>query len=303
MDTILTVFTDNILPIFIVAGFGVALRLIWRVDPKPLSHAVFYVLSPCLLFSSLVNSPMSAAQLASLAAFAFANVIVMGMIGYGVGRLLRLPKEAIIIVVMAAMFSNNGNYGLSLNQLRHGDIGLTTAIPYFVISAGLMYTVGVIITSSGKQPWPVALAGLLKLPIFYALLAAVLVFFTGYEIPAALNNGITITGNGAIPLMLVILGMQMADIRRFDEINVALPAVIVRVLIGPLVALGIATALGLDGLNRSVSITQAALPVAVSTIIITTQFDVMPKAMTTTVVLSTLLSPVLMTAVIQLMAL
>jgi predicted permease len=103
--------------------------------------------------------------------------------------------------------------------------------------------------------------------------------------------------------MIIVLGMQMADVRDFADIRIALPAIGIRLIIAPLVAIGLTLLFGFEGLTRSVSIIEMATPVAVATIIVTTEFNLLPKAMTTAVVLSTLLSPITLVAFIQLFGL
>ena len=263
----------------------------------------FYIFAPALLFSLLVESEMEAGELARLSAFSAAAILGMGVVGFGFGRMLNLNRKQTIILMLAAMFGNVGNMGLPLNQLRYGEAGLARAAPYFVMSGMLVYTVGVIITSLGTQPWRKAIVGLTRLPILYALITGLLITVTGYQLPAPILDSVRIAGQGSIPVMLIVLGMQIADVKQIDEIRVALPAVALRLLVAPLVAVGLLTLFQIDGLNYSVSLLQSSTPVAVATIIITTEYDVLPKAMTTTVVLSTLLSPLTLVALIQIFSL
>jgi hypothetical protein len=83
----------------------------------------------------------------------------------------------------------------------------------------------------------------------------------------------------------------------------ALPTVSLRLVIGPLMAVGIAILLGLEGLGRSTSIIEASMPPAVFTTILATEFDLQPTAVTGIVVLSTLLSPLTVAATITLLGL
>ena len=78
MSSVAAVFTQNILPIFIVAGFGFALQRWVGLDKRTLSRAVFYCLSPCLVFSSLVNSQLPGDELLDLAGYTVATVAAMG---------------------------------------------------------------------------------------------------------------------------------------------------------------------------------------------------------------------------------
>lgn len=303
MSDVFAVFTENILPILIVAGFGFALRRFVGLEKQPIARLTFFVFSPCLLFSKLVGSTIPAGELVRLAGFALVSLLAMGAIAAGFGRILRFNRQQTIVLVLAAMFGNVGNFGLSLNELRYGSDGLAAAIPYYTVEAMLVWTVGVLIASMGESSFTDSLKGLFKLPAIYAVVAALVVTATAITVPEPLFASIDIAGRGAIPVMLVILGMQMADVKQLDDIRLAVPAVGLRLLIGPLVGLALIPLFQIQGLNYSASMLQSSVPVAVATIVLATEYNVLPRAMTTTVVLSTLLAPFTLVTVIQLLGL
>ncbi|GAB4277544.1 MAG: AEC family transporter [Candidatus Promineifilaceae bacterium] len=303
MATVFLVLVQNILPIFIVAAFGFMLRRWVGVDKKALSTAVLYCFSPALVFSSLVNSRLPGEELLELAAFTLISVTVMAAIGWVLSRLLRLGRAQTMALMLVLMFVNGGNYGLTLNNLRYGSDGLARAVVYYTTSTLVLYTVGLLMASMGRLSWRESSVRLLRLPPLYAAVAAVFVYTTGVVVPAPLMRAVEIAGAGAIPVMLFVLGMQMADLQGVSELKLALPAVGVRLLVGPLVGLGVATLLGLSGLGRATSIIEASMPTAVFTIILATEFDLQPTAVTTVVVLSNLLSPLTVASVITLLGL
>ena len=303
MSEISAVLFENMGPIFIVVLFGYLLKKRSDVDKKALTRVVFYIFSPCLLFSGIVASDLVSAEFNQIMFYSITVMLLMGGIGFVIGRMLGFNRTEVGVIVMAAMFTNGGNFGLPLNQLRYGDPGLARAIIFFFCSGILMYTIGVLIVSSGKKSLADALRGLARLPIIYAVFLGLLIKVTGVQLPVALLKGLDIAGDGAIPIMLAVLGMQLADITNLAEVRIAIPATLIRLIIGPIVAVAMAELIGLQDLGRSVSILQASMPVAVATTVLATEFDVMPEAMTTTVVLSTLLSPITLVAIIQILGL
>jgi predicted permease len=201
------------------------------------------------------------------------------------------------------MFVNGGNYGLTLNRLRYGDEGLARAMVYYVTSTLVLYTVGVFLASMGKLSWRQTLAKLGRLPVVYAAVLAVLVYRFSIPVPAPLMRGIEVAGAGAIPVMLLVLGMQMADLQGQLNLRLAIPAVILRLLLGPIVAVLLATLLNLQGLSRPTAIIEASMPPAVITIILATEFDLQATAVTSIVVIATLLSPLTLALTINLLGL
>ncbi len=303
MNDILDVFLQNILPIFIVAAIGFVLRRSLGIDKQTLSKLTFYAFSPALVFSSLVNSQIPSNEMVQLAAYALSVTLVMGVIALLASRILRLSRIDTMALLLVVMFVNGGNYGLTLNRLRYGEAGLARAIVFFVVSTILVFTVGVFIASMGKASWQASLVRLFRLPAFYAVVLAVVVYSFDIPVPGPLLRGIELAGAGAIPVMLVVLGMQIADLRDIGRVWMAVPATMLRLMVAPVVAVILATWFSLEGLNRSTSIIEASMPTAVVTTILAVEFDVRPSLVTSTVVLTTLLSALTLPVVITLSAL
>lgn len=303
VSEVLQVFTYNIIPIFLVAALGFWMRRSLRVDKKGLSAIIFNGLSPCLVYASLVNSQLTGDELLRLALFAFLFIILMALLAWTVGWLLGWSRSHIAALVLVVTFVNAGNYGLVLNQLRYGEEGLARAIIYFVVSTLLIFTVGILVAAMGKLSWRDALKNIIRLPPIYGVVLAMLVYGLQLETPEPLMRAVEIAGDGAIPAMLVLLGMQIADMRGVDGLRESLLASILRLVIGPIVALLLANMLALQGLSRSASIIEASTPTAIMTIILATEFDAQPEMVTNTVLVSTILSIVTLPVVITLFGL
>lgn len=304
MAVFFAVITQNILPIFLVAAAGYALRR-WRApDPRVLSSVVLNVFSPALVFSSLVNSRIPGGELLELGIFAVLMIAGMGLLALLAARVLRLARPEMAALLVVVMFANTGNYGLTLVQLRYGDAGMARAVVYYTVSTMLVYTVGIFVASLGTVPWRSALGRTLRMPAFYATVAAVLVYSLNIPMPAPLMSAVDIAAQGAIPVMLLVLGMQLADLQPGTiNLRLTMPALGLRLLVAPLVAAGLATALGLSGLTRSAAVIEASMPTAVLTIILATEFGLPAGAVTSIVVLGTLISPVTVAAAIALLGL
>lgn len=303
MENIITVLSQNILPIFIVASFGFALQRWVGIDKQTLSTAVLYILSPCLVFSSLVGSQLPSDELAELAIFTILNIAAIGLIGLAVAKLLRFSRKDTAALLIVIMFVNGGNYGLTLNQLRYGDEGLARAVVYYTTSTVILYTVGIFISSMGELNWRQSVNRLIRFPTVYAAVLAIVVYTLNITVPRPLMRGIEIAGQGAIPVMLLVLGAQMATLRGVTDWRLTIPAISLRLIVGPLLGIAIASLMGLTGLSRSTSVIEASMPPAVFTIILATSFGLKSPSVTGIVVIATLLSPITISLVITLFGL
>ncbi len=303
MGDFIDVFIRNILPIFIVAAMGFVLRSRQKIDIRSVSRVSFYIFSPALVFSALVNTTLSSDELIDLALFTVVVVILMGIVALGFSLLMRLSRPETTAMLLVVMFVNGGNYGLTLNQLRYGQAGLDRAIVYFMVSTMLVFTLGVFIASLGKANWRQSLKRLVTLPSFYAVISAILVYNFSISLPEPILLSIDLAGAAAIPTMLIVLGMQLADLSDLGRIRLAIPASLIRLLIGPIVGVVVASVIGLQGLSRSTAIIEASTPTAVINTILATEFEVRPGLVTATVVVSTLLSAITLPVVITLLGL
>lgn len=303
MNVFFNVLTQNILPIVLVASLGYYLRRRLRLDVAPLSSAVFNVLSPCLVFSALVSSRLPATELATLAAFTFLNILAAGCLAFGLSRILRLDRPATAALMLVVMFVNGGNYGLTLLNLRYGEAGLARGVVYYVTSTVLLYTLGVFLASLGRLSWQASLRKMTRVPAVYATVLALIVYGFGLTVPTPIMSGIEIAGAGAIPVMLLVLGMQVADLQRGEGDGFVWPAVGLRLLGGPVIGVVVAGILGLVGIGRSAMIVESAMPPAVINLVVANEFGLPTGTVARIVVFGTLLSPLTIAATITILGL
>src|SRR5690606_5980614 len=113
----------------------------------------------------------------------------------------------------------------------------------------------------------------------------------------------TIAGNGAIPVMLIVLGMQIADLRPDEGARYIWPAAGLRLLAGPVVGVLVATLIGLQGIGRSAMIIEATTPTAAINLILAADCDSSTGGVARRVVLSSLISPITIAATITILGL
>lgn len=289
---------DNILPIFLAIGAGFALARSMSVRAETLSRVTLYIFSPCLVFTFLVENQIRSGEVSGIVLTNLGVTASSFLLGWVAARLLRLDRVTTISMMLVLMFTNGGNYGLSLTQLAFGDAALARAVIYFVTTSVVVYTLGIYLASSGRLSAGDAARRLFSLPPIYAVLLAFVAIASGKPVPSPLMTPIRLLGEAAIPVMLIVLGVQMAQVGPVRELKTVLVASGLRLVAGPLVALGLASVLGLSGATRQAAVLEASMPTAVLTIVLATEFDVRPELVTGVVVVSTLLSPLTLTALI-----
>jgi hypothetical protein len=109
-------------------------------------------------------------------------------------------------------------------------------------------------------------------------------------VAGALYDGVALLAQAALPLLLLLLGMQLAQEVVIEAPQLTLVAVALRLGVSPLLAWGIAAALQLDDLATRVVVLEASMPTAVNMVLYSLEFNAQPRFVAGVVVVSTVLS-------------
>ncbi len=301
MTVLLPIFVQDVLPIFIVAGVGFLLARHLRVDVRVVSRVAFNALSPCLVFTLLLNSRIGAGEFGRLGVFSLCSILGVGAITWLVSLLLRLDRATAASFLMVVMFSNTGNFGLSAIMLAFGSDALARGTIYFVISSALMYTLGVFLASSGKRSAAEALRGVLRVPALYGVALATVFLATGWRFPAPVETSVEMLSGAALPVMMLVLGMQFERAARPERPFLVGLAAVLTLVVSPLLAFALADVLGLTGSGRQAAVLEASMPAAIMTTVLALEYDASPSFVTAVVFVTTLASPLTVTLVIALL--
>jgi predicted permease len=301
LTSLFLLFIDNLLPIFLAAGTGYLLSRWLRADPRTLSQVTFYIFSPCLIFEVLIENQVSENEIIKMLLLAWGVLAVIGLLTWLTGKAFKFERKMLVAIMLTSIFMNSGNFGMSFNQFAFGQAGLAQSGVFFVATSIATYTVGIFIASMGEASPSRALLNLLKVPAIYAVLLAVVCMHTGWKLPQPIQRTTQLLGDASIPAMLVLLGMQLAALQWNGQIRPLLFANSLRLLVAPLVALGLVLVLGLDGLSRQVGVLEASMPSAVMTIVLATEYDVEPAFVSAAVFTSTLASAFTLTPLLAIL--
>lgn len=283
----MTVLISAVVPIALIALAGVGLGRVFALDMSTLARINIYAMVPALVLSSLAETTLEPEKaIALIIAFVF-NTGLLYLLAFGSGHLLQLPTDERKSLIATTMFANVGNMGLPFVLFALGEAGLERAIVYLVGSSVMVASVfPVILKGAGIRA---GLCFTLKLPVFWAALVGIAVQALGINVPEAIGRGVALLGSGVIPTALLTLGIQLSRTQiTFGRAEMF--GAFLRLFISPLLAYGIGRGLGLSGLDLQVLVVQAAMPVAVNSLIWVTELGGDTVRVARTIVLSTLLS-------------
>lgn len=176
----------------------------WRpLDMTAANRLNLVLFIPALIFHALAERTDGHFELGQAALGAAVIVLGSGLIAWPTARLGGWQPRTL---VPTAMFNNCGNMGIPLAVFAFGQQALPTAVILLVTTNALQFTIGLGIFS-GR----VDLLGLLRHPMVLATIAGIIAMTFDWHAPAVIRPGIGMLGQVAIPLMLVALGVRLAE--------------------------------------------------------------------------------------------
>jgi predicted permease len=301
LSDLLIIFSNNLLPILLAVSTGFIAAKYLNVTPRSISQVAFYIFSPCLVFNLLISSNLTSQDVTRMVGFTISVVLLIGILTALLGLALRLQRSILVAVLLTVMFGNAGNYGLSLNLFAFGEEALAHASLYFATTAILMYSVGVVIASLGGSNLRTALVGLLKVPTLYAVILALIFDHFHWQLALPVDRTVSLLADATIPVLMVLMGVQLFNSKLSNHAFAVGLSSLLRLVAAPALALFLVRLFHLQGAALQAGITQSAVPSAIITTILATEYDVEPALVTTIVFASTLLSPLTITPILYLL--
>jgi len=333
MAETLLLFLDTILPVFLVAGIGFAfarlvLDRIARAScaqlkgltavglgehgesiavvsggvRKALHVLTFSFAGPAFVFTALRESELPLGELAMPAAVALIMYMVLVGIAFAVAAAGKWDSGERKAAVLSLASKNCGNYGLPVILFAFGEEGLVIGTIFMITHILVHMTLGLSIASwSGEHPMLRRLGNALRFPYVYAIGLALLLRAFSFPVPVAIERPLALIGQMWMPLMLVLLGVELAGIKIAHVWRPATLLTGLKLVLPPLLAFGLVSLLGITGLTRAVLILQASTPTAVTGLLVARQFDTRPDLVASTLLLTTLGSIVTLSVTLALL--
>jgi malate permease and related proteins len=301
MLDLLNIFFENLLPIFLAAAAGYVLSWKSDLEARHVSKVLFYIFSPALVFTLIQRHITPEIPLLRMTIITVSTMLLVALLVFLIARALGYSREMTMAMVLPAMLLNTGNMGIPVTLFVFGVEGLAYGTVVTIITVIMSYSAGVIVASLGKADIKTSLLSLVKLPMLYGVLLAVLMYFTGWSLPLPVGRAVDLMADAAIPTMLVLLGMQLQKANLRENIRALFISTSARLVAGPLIMLGLSSLIGMQGLVQQVSILQAGMPGAVTATVLATEYDTNPEFVTAAITIGTVLSPLTLTPLIWLL--
>ncbi|HUO54306.1 MAG TPA: AEC family transporter [Rhodoblastus sp.] len=277
-------------PVMLVTAIG----YVWRRRGLAFEHdfvtrLVTRLGAPALVFGTLSRTHFPLADLWRMGGATLACLAGFALIAAPALRLAGLPLR---VYLPSMVFPNIGNMGLPICLYAFGERGLALAMIFFAVTTIGQFTLG-----PAMARGVFTFGGLLRAPFVHAAILAILCAQLGLILPKWLEDTVTLVGHITIPLMLLGLGVALAEFRATDKTRQILLS-LGRVGLGAAVGALVAWLFGLTGAERGVVIIESAMPVAVFNYLFARMYGSDPDAVAGLVLVSTLISYLALPAII-----
>jgi predicted permease len=188
-----------------------------------------------------------------------------------------LKKASLGSFILATILGNTGFVGLTLTQVLTGPENNDSAVLFSVTNNVVgTYGIAVLIASyfgqrATENHWWIQLRDIATVPSLWTFFIGLNTQFV--QLPAVIESGLDQAVWVVIALALLLVGLRLGTIKEYQNLDIAIIASILKVLIIPLlVGLG-ATYAGIIGEQRLVLVLMSGTPTGLSVLILAEVYD------------------------------
>jgi len=264
----------SVLPVYLLLVAGVVLRrtgVLKREHDDGIMRAVYVVMLPAFMLDKILGSEIlrSGSVVFSAVLLGFGMMVTGMWIGFAVGRLIGLERgNGMRTFALTAGYQNFGFTAVPVVEILWSTGALAVLFVHNIGCEIAMWSVGVMVmsASSGMQ-WRRLING----PLIAVLCGLLLVSLgLDHHVTGAPRTGLSMIGMGAIPLALLLIGCSVSDLVGEERPTgkIIFGSALVRLALAPLAILAAAKFLPLATELKQVLVVQAAMPAAVTPIIL-----------------------------------
>jgi malate permease and related proteins len=294
---------DIIFPIFLLIGAGALLQRLIRMDLSTLSTLTVYFLLPAVCFVNIYESQMSSELITQTLVFLIVFNILLILTSMFIAKANKFDRKLAATFKNSMVLSNSGNYGLPVSELvfAANPAGMSIQIIISIFQNLLTFTYGFFNSvsaqsSSGRE----IIRKIIRLPVIYALLLAILLKCLHIEVPPFLWKPIENSSNAFLAVALVTLGAQVAFLKITRISRPIVWIVIGRLIISPLVGLLVISCLGLTGITAQALFIASSFPTSRNSALLALEYDNYPEYASQAVLLTTIISSITVAVVVYL---
>jgi len=286
----------SVLPVYLIIMAGAILRrtnILNRAYDDGVMRMVYNVLLPCLILDKILGYEIlrSGKAVAWGMGLGFGLALTGVLIGWLVGRIIGLENgTGRRTFALSAGFQNFGFTAIPVVDILWGGGALAILFVHNIGVEVAIWTVGVMIMSGDRGiQWRRLVNG----PVISVAIGMLCVALRiDDQIQGPFRVGMSMLGQAAFPLAILITGASMMDLTHTERPSFKMIAgsVLVRLVLTPMVILTAAKYLPIADELRKVLVVQAAMPAAMSTVLLARLYGGRPAIAVQVIIATTIVS-------------
>ncbi|MFP4258944.1 MAG: AEC family transporter [Desulfovermiculus sp.] len=301
----LVIFNQSLVPLLLIVAIAVLYQRYFQPDIRQMATLALNIFVPLLVFDSLTRHQTTLPELWQPFGFMVLLTSCMLLLGWLGAFFLRLNTQDRTSFILACSMVNIGNFGLPLIYFTFGQEAVPISVIIFVVFNIPLSTLAIFL-SSDKGHTKDMLIDVLKFPIFQAMVVALCFTSFGWQLPSGLAKGVHLMAQGAIPLLIFVLGLQLATISLSRDWAVyawaIIAAIAIRLLASPLAADHILALFSFSTLEHNAALVQTSGPSAILPLMYAIKFKRSPELLAALIFSTTVVSGISLPLVISLLS-
>jgi len=275
--------------IFIVMGYLAKMSFKEQIDDKTITLINVYFLQVFLTFWGLLIRPIDISLMFAPTVYLII-VTVLVIISALMAKLLFEDKKEYSIATVAAIIGNTGNLGIPINIAIFGEESIPYTTMVNLVNVFVVYTIGVYYYSRGTFDTKTSLLNIIKLPILWAAIVAILLSLYSIPIHDSIMNMLMMGAYASMTMQLFLFGIYLYG-TQIKEVSKKLVVWVLtfKFILLPLITYIVLVNIQLEPMLKGVIFIELLMPLAIANVNLASLYECKPKIVTALVFISSFL--------------
>ena len=250
----------SIIVMILIGALSKKIGLLKEEDVETLNNIVINISLPCMIFNALYTADVSLLpRLSILTVYMLITSLIVGVLTYLLLKSFGWDKRKIWSMVIVVVLGNTGFLGYPITQGIFGNEGMIRAVFCDISTSIIFVTLSFILILIFDGEIRVALKKIITFLPLWSIVLGILLNIFSVPITSLGSTVVSYLAGATIPLIMISLGLSLnleGLKNHFKEVGLAS---IIRLVIYPLIALGVLSLLNITGFEHTIGFIEATM--------------------------------------------
>ena len=250
----------SIIVMILIGALSKRIGLLKEEDVETLNNIVINISLPCMIFNALYTADVSLLpRLSILTVYMLITSLIVGVLTYLLLKSFGWDKRKIWSMVIVVVLGNTGFLGYPITQGIFGNEGMIRAVFCDISTSIIFVTLSFILILIFDGEIRVALKKIITFLPLWSIVLGILLNIFSVPITSLGSTVVSYLAGATIPLIMISLGLSLnleGLKNHFKEVGLAS---IIKLVIYPLIALGVLSFLNITGFEHTIGFIEATM--------------------------------------------